>query len=119
MSNIKALKIEPGIEPMETSLGTSLKELQTAVDGYIEMVPLDDACNILCNEEGKLNGLTPNRLFGSDVIAGRFFVVKVGDDGELADLNSREMSKYYEMFKTPLTETQTEYYDRILSVFRE
>lgn len=119
MPNIKALRIEPGTTPIETCLGTSLKELQAAVDGYIEMVPLDKACNILCNEEGKLKGLTPNRLFGSDVIAGRFFVVKVDDDGELTDLNDGDISKYYEMFKTPLTEAQTEYYDRILSIFRE
>ena len=51
MPNIKALRIEPGTTPIETCLGTSLKELQAAVDGYIEMVPLDKACNILCNED--------------------------------------------------------------------
>ena len=91
---------------------------------FIEPFPKDideilDRVQSLCNEEGKLKGLTPNRLFGSDVIAGRFFVVKVDDDGELTDLNDGDISKYYEMFKTPLTEAQTEYYDRILSIFRE
>lgn len=38
-----------------------LKELQTAVGGYIErVIPLDKRSNLYVNEEGKIHGLPPN-----------------------------------------------------------
>lgn len=37
-----------------------LKELQTLVDGYIEVVPLDGKTVMVLNEEGKINGLPYN-----------------------------------------------------------
>lgn len=38
----------------------SLKELQQYVEGYIEIVHTPDGELLICNEEGRLQGLRPN-----------------------------------------------------------
>lgn len=38
----------------------SYQELKTFVDGMIEIVPLPSGRELVCNEEGKLNGLEEN-----------------------------------------------------------
>ena len=48
------------------SLNT-LKAMQELVGGHIEIVDYQGAC-LVCNEEGKLLGLEPNRRVGQDVI---------------------------------------------------
>ena len=59
---ITALLIKPGCEPEMVEIGRDLKSLQAAVDGDIEQFSCfaDDAV-IICNEEGKLEGLPLNR----------------------------------------------------------
>lgn len=60
----------------------TLEELQKAVDGYIEMVTLNDGRVMIINEEGKLKGLELNpvatEMFapGYDVIVGNAIVMK-------------------------------------------
>ena len=114
---VKALKIEPDKAPEETTLGTSLTQLQEAVGGMIEIVPLSQTCSILCNETGKLDGLTPNRVWGSDVITGTFYIIHTDDNGEIADLSDEDSALYKEMFRKPLTQRERACYDRVLSLF--
>lgn len=59
---ITALLIKPGCEPEKVQIGRDLRSLQAAVEGDIEQFPCfaDDAV-IICNEEGKLEGLPLNR----------------------------------------------------------
>ncbi len=59
---ITALLIKPGCEPEKVQIGRDLRSLQAAVGGDIEQFPCfaDDAV-IICNEEGKLEGLPLNR----------------------------------------------------------
>lgn len=59
---ITALLIKPGCEPEKVQIGRDLRSLQTAVEGDIEQFPCfaDDAV-IICNEEGKVQGLPLNR----------------------------------------------------------
>ncbi len=59
---ITALLIKPGCEPERVEIGRDLRSLQAAVEGDIEQFPCfaDDAV-IICNEEGKLEGLPLNR----------------------------------------------------------
>lgn len=57
-----------------------LEDLQKTVGGYIESVRLQSNLVLICNEEGKLNGLPPNRWYHGDIICGDFFFC--GDDGE-------------------------------------
>ena len=59
---ITALLIKPGCEPERVEIGRDLRSLQAPVEGDIEQFPCfaDDAV-IICNEEGKLQGLPLNR----------------------------------------------------------
>jgi Domain of unknown function (DUF3846) len=61
--------IKPDGTTTFTSLSASptLEQLQTAVGGHLEVVPLfthlnGETCVVFCNEEGKLEGLEPNDL---------------------------------------------------------
>ena len=59
---IKILKIEPGKKPEIKEIEDGLKSLQDEVQGDIEAVyPFDDNVGIICNEEGKINGMALNR----------------------------------------------------------
>lgn len=55
---VRALLVIPHKHIEETFIGTSLEELQQAVDGLIELVPDRHGCHILCNEEGKIRGFS-------------------------------------------------------------
>lgn len=62
-------------------INNTLERFQMIVKGYIETVPLTHNSVIICNEEGKLDGLTPNFRFGNiDIICGT--VIVCGVDGE-------------------------------------
>jgi hypothetical protein len=60
---MKALRItmDSRVEEIEIN---RLEDMQKAVDGWIELVPLSDnpGVTIYCNEEGKVRGLPVNRL---------------------------------------------------------
>ncbi len=66
-AKIKAAKmqvvyLEPGKMAEIREIGTSLPELQEAVGGWIEAVyPFEEEVCLVCNEEGKLNGMPLNR----------------------------------------------------------
>lgn len=59
---------EPGKAPVvEPLFDNDLKAFQKAVGGYIEAVTLATDLVIICNEEGRLNGLPHNTtVFGVD-----------------------------------------------------
>ena len=96
---IKVLKVEPCKTPKVVTLVNELEELQKAVSigadyvGLIEIIAIDDDICILCNEEGKLLGLEPNRRIGHDVICGVFYIVRV-KDGKLQSLTDADVVKY-------------------------
>ncbi len=101
---ITALKVEPGKHPEITKLGNDLDSLQKAVSigadyqGLIELISIDDENLILCNEEGKLIGLEPNRRFREDVICGVFYVVSQDSEGDLTSLSAAMQDRYARMF---------------------
>ena len=87
---ISVLMVEPHKPPCMVELNNDLDSLQKAVSigadeqGLIELVHLEDNAYILCNEEGKLIGLEPNRRFGDDILCGVFYVVADDEEGNLA-----------------------------------
>jgi len=90
---IKVLKVEPGKAPEVATLKNELYEWQRAVSvgapyvGLIEIIELNDEVCILCNEEGKLLGLPPNRRFRNDILVGTFhFTGQNYEEGELTSL---------------------------------
>lgn len=72
----------------------TLSALQTAVEGYIETVPITSKLVLVADEEGKLKGKEPNIALESrgwvyDVCVGTLAVVGITDDGE----EFRELTK--------------------------
>ena len=104
---IKALMIEPYEHPRAVELKCDLDSLQKAVSrgapeqGLIEFVYLEDNVSILCNEQGKLVGLTPNRWLGKDILCGVFYVVAENNEGELMSLTDEQQERYSKMFYDP------------------
>ena len=106
-NKLRVVMVEPGKPAYETEIENTLEAEQEAVGGYIEVVPLDNGKLLICNEEGKLNGMRGNRRIGNDVIAGPFFIV--GEDGdEFRSLTEEETKKYLQAFAEPEEISQEE-----------
>lgn len=105
---ITGLMIKSGHYPEKYVLEPGLKHLQEAVGGYIEVVyPFKEPVGIICNEEGKLDGLPLNRALHdpktgeiTDIIAGNMFVVGLTDDG-FCSLTPEQFIKYDALFRQP------------------
>lgn len=99
MSNmIKVLKIEPGQPPVAKKIGNDLDALQTEVGGLIECISFPNGCVAVCNEEGKLNGMPPNRRLGADIICGPFFVCDTTRNGDFSSLSKSKIAEYSQLF---------------------
>lgn len=99
--------VEPDRQARIAELPHTLEAMQKAVGGSIEAVyPFEDPVMIICNEEGKLNGLPLNRgLYGDDgklydIICGSFFVAGCGAE-DLCSLSPKLAEKYLEQFRSP------------------
>lgn len=94
---MRILKIEPDKVPYVKEIKSELRALQDEVQGSIEAVCLEPGVILCCNEEGKFNGMQPNRKLPGDVIFGPFFVV--GAQGEdFVSLSDEHIAHYSEMF---------------------
>lgn len=94
---IKCLLVKPYELPEEIEIDNTLEEKQKLVGGYIEQafLPKDDSVVLICNEEGKINGMKPNRDIGHDIIFGPFLIV--GNDyenGGYKSLTSEQILNY-------------------------
>lgn len=100
---LKVVMVEPHKAPYVTEIEDELSALQRAVGGYIEVVGNGDGTLVVCNEEGKLEGLEGNRRIhdGMSIIAGTFFVV--GEDGEnFRSLTESEVTDIWTGLKIPM-----------------
>lgn len=95
---IKVLKIEVGEAPQVKEIPNELDSLQEEVGGLIECVYLDDGCLAIVNEEGKLNGMEPNRRLGTAIICGPFFICGDTPEGDFASLSESEIQRYSQHF---------------------
>ena len=91
---IRVLYVQPGKYPEEIKIPNTLEIFQKYVCGSIESVRLDRDAYIICNDEGKLLPLPPNRLYDpTDFFAGPFLIC--GDGGEdLISLTDSQITKY-------------------------
>lgn len=80
MNKLTIMVVEPQGNGEIRTIDNTLQNLQEIVGGHIEVIRLESDLLLICNEEGKLMGLSPNRKVGNDMIVGTFFVCK--DDGE-------------------------------------
>ena len=104
---MKILYIAPGKEPEVKEIPTGLESMQHEVEGYIEAVyPYEDPVALICNDEGKINGLPLNRALKDDsgkiydVIAGNFLVVGLTDD-DFGSLSDELIEKFRDKFMPP------------------
>lgn len=104
---MKILRVEPEKSPEIVHMDGTLEALQAAVGGYIEAVyPFDDPVAIVCNDDGKFNGMRPNRAIYDadgeimDIIAGTFLIVGLDEDN-FAELSDEMAAKYVALFGTP------------------
>lgn len=103
METINVLKVEPGKVPERIDLPNTLEAMQQLVGGYIESVWLGDGVCLICNEEGKLSNLEPNRRVGNDIIAGTFFLAGDDESGDFVSLNEKQFEFYEKQFAEPHT----------------
>ena len=121
--SIQSLMIAPNAHPQLVTLSNDLDSLQKAVSigapeqGLIEFVYLEDNVFILCNEEGKLIGLEPNRRLGKDILCGVFYIVAEDEEGNLVSLTPAQMDKYSAMFWHPDSIDDSEIADSIVVKF--
>ncbi len=113
---LRALLVKENELPVEVEIPNTLSSLQKQVEGLIEyyyMPDIEDAV-IICNEEGKINGMGPNREVGRDIIFGPFLIV--GDDAELGEsrsLTDEQISKFKDMFNE---KSISKTYDKIAKI---
>lgn len=88
---MKAIIKEPGKKTRITEIENNLSALQQAVGGYIETLTFTEDCCIICNEEGRLQGLPYNLTFGGMSFVGTVLFVGVAGD-EFADLSERKIN---------------------------
>lgn len=108
-NELKVLLVEPKKIPRMVAIPHELEAMQRLVGGYIETVyPFNDPVVLVCNEEGKLDGLPLNRaLFDEnwhiyDIISGSFFIAHVPPEAEdFQSLPDDLAQKYAARFAQP------------------
>ena len=104
---MEVLLVEPGKEARIAEIGNDLKSLLAAVGGYIEATyPFDDPVALVCNDEGKYNGMRPCRaIYGEDremmdIIFGPFFICDCSTP-YFGSLNKEQLERYKKQFQNP------------------
>lgn len=95
---IRILKIEPGKAPYVKEIPNDYKASQREVSGTIDCFGFGDGCIAVLNDEGKINGMEPNRRYGNDIICGPFFICGDGRDGDFVSLTDEQIEQYSRQF---------------------
>jgi len=105
--SITVVMLEPGKVARTAVIGSSLESLQKAVGGCIEaFYPFEEEVCIVCNDEGKMNGMSPCRaVYGEDgkmmdIIFGPCFICDCSGEN-FGSLNQDQIKRYTEQFKNP------------------
>lgn len=105
---IKVVLLEPDKEAQIAEIETTLESMQHLVgDGFIEaFYPFEEEVCIVCNDEGKINGLPLNRAIYSesgelvDIIAGPCFLCDCSGES-FGSLNDEQLARYQKQFRLP------------------
>ena len=103
-NKLKVLVVEPMEAPYVKEIEDDLKAMQEIVGGCIETVyPFDDPVVLVCNDEGKLEGLPFNRALKDDhgetydIIQGNFFIAGLGEE-DFASIPDDMIEKYTDLY---------------------
>ena len=103
---MKILVVEPGKHPSTQEIKGDLASMQEVVGGLIQAIyPFEEDVALICNEEGKLLRLPPNRVLRDDkgriydVICGTFFLCAAPTDSDSFEgLNAEQLDRYAQHF---------------------
>lgn len=96
-NKIRILYVEPHKLPKEMIIDNTLEAKQKLVGGYIECayLPNDNSVVLICNEEGKINGMQYNRDIGYDIIFGSFIIARDNpESGDFESLTDDQILRY-------------------------
>ena len=107
-NTIQVVLVEPGKLARIAEVGTTLDAMQRTVGGSIEAYyPFEEQVCIVCNDEGKINGLPLNRAIRDeetheivDAIAGTFFICDCSGES-FGSLSSEQQKRYLEKYRLP------------------
>lgn len=99
---MRILKVEPGRVPYEKNIPNTLKSIQAEVGGGLfQPLYVGGGIILCCNEEGKLNGMEPNRRLGDDIVCGPFFLVGDSESGNFVSLTDDQLALGMKAFGEP------------------
>ena len=106
---MRILVVEPGKAPEVREISGGLKEMQNIVGGLIQAIyPFPEEIALVCNEEGMLLGLPPNRGLWDetgvlyDIVCGTFFLCGAPSDSEsFSGLTTEQVTELERRFHTP------------------
>ena len=106
-NTIKVIVLEPNTEARIEEIEHTLENLQRIVGGYIEAYyPFPEDVCIVCNDEGKINGMELNRAIYSDagklldIIAGPCLICGCSDE-DFDSLSDEQCEQYLMRFRYP------------------
>ena len=103
----KIILVEPGKEARITEMELTLENMQATVGGLIQAIyPWEDKVALVCNDEGKILGMEPNRALQDengkvyDIVHGTFFICGLTED-DFGGLTDELAEKYLDKFRHP------------------
>ena len=104
MRTIKVIVARVGQEPVIEEVEDSLSGMQAVVGGYIERVQLSETVDMWLNEEGRITGLTMNRLVPDEYgrqwdICGDLFLASHNQEGDTVSLSNADQDKWMARIK--------------------
>lgn len=107
---LRVLLVSPGKAPEPITLDGTLAAMQATVGGLIQAVyPFEEPVALVCNDEGKLLGLPPNRALRHpetgaiyDIVCGDFFLCAAPPDSDsFQSLSPQQLETYTARFQHP------------------
>lgn len=103
---LKILIVEPRKPPREATISNHLESMQAVVDGLIQAIyPFAEPVALVCNDEGKFLGLSPNRSLRDengnvyDIVCGTFFICAAPPHrSNFESLSDEQIKRYSEYF---------------------
>ncbi|MBS5134450.1 MAG: DUF3846 domain-containing protein [Oscillospiraceae bacterium] len=103
------LVVEPLRAPYSRELPDTLEDMQKLVGGTIQAIyPFEEPVALICNDEGKLLGLPPNRALRDengvlyDIVCGTFFLCAAPPDSDsFESLTEEQLAQYEKRFRIP------------------
>jgi hypothetical protein len=102
---IKVLLLPVGKPGTVVEIDNKLEAMQKLVGGSIEGVSIEANVMVMCNDEGRLNGLPFNRLF-ADLrnpvdFCGDIFITRHDNEGESTSLTARDIKRFAKRYGPP------------------